>query len=115
MDQVKPQKKRTNRPRKKNVVCTDDDPGCLGVLKKLTCSLQCGGTSCSIKETEQLSTSSPSASSCESLSPPVKMSRKRRPPKSTTPHEGGEGVAPVKRVRRSPKKSVPDVKVTLPE
>ena len=54
---------------------TDSDPadqGCFGLLKKLSCSLQCGGTSCSIKETEptdSVSSDAVSSLSSSSLSP----------------------------------------------
>ena len=34
------------------------DQGCFGLLKKLSCTLQCGGTSCSIKETEPIDSGS---------------------------------------------------------
>ena len=43
-----------------------DDVGCLSFLKRITCTLSCGGTTCSIKETEPVTSSS---SESESLSP----------------------------------------------
>lgn len=50
---------------------SDEDHGCFALLKRLTCSLQCGGSTCSIKETEHTSGSSksptPSMSSLESM------------------------------------------------
>ena len=57
---------------------TDSDPadqGCFGLLKKLSCSLQCGGTSCSIKETEPIdSCSSVTLSPTETVSSPSSSS-----------------------------------------
>ena len=37
--------------------------GCLSFLKKISCTLSCGGTTCSVKETEPLSSSSSTGSS----------------------------------------------------
>lgn len=94
---------------------TDNHFGCLALLRKLTCSLQCGGTTCSIKETENMSGSSqsptPSVSSFESvqLEPmaveaapvcvPVKQARKR-PAKKLSKQEDSA----VKKIRRPSKK-----------
>lgn len=97
----------------------EDTPGCLGLLKKISCTLHCGGSTCSIKETEQLS-SSPSAESyesCESLKPPKAKPRPRKrkitskPPSvsSENPDAVQDIAIPKKRVRRSPKKkNVPE-------
>ena len=100
----------------------EEDPGCLALLKKISCSLQCGGTSCSIQETEPLSSlgSSLSASSNESLTsnktPKAKPRKRQRstskPP--AKPTEGGilsEGVVPIKKARRTPNKAKPPLKV----
>lgn len=86
-----------------------EQPGCLALLKKISCSLQCGTTSCSIKETEQVSSSSPSASSCESVAsvePKRATARKRRV--LSKPPLPVDGVPPVKRVKRAPKKTLPE-------
>jgi hypothetical protein len=81
----------------------DDNHGCLALLKKLTCSLQCGGSTCSMKETETGSSKSPtpSISSLESdlVSPPK---RRKRPAKKQA--EDPLGPPAVKKVRRSTKK-----------
>jgi hypothetical protein len=119
--QKRPRKNRTKKITRDSP-SDEDNPGCLALLKKISCSLQCGGTSCSIKETEPVSASSPSASSCESLTSiamvePIKVSpRKRRASsKPVVPIEGmtaSEGVVPVKKARRTPKKSLPTTQVT---
>lgn len=92
----------------------EDNPGCLGLLKKISCTLQCGGSTCSIKETENIS-SSPTESSCESVKPPEKPKarpRKRKvvekPPPSTIESQESEVTPPKKRVRRTSKKNVPE-------
>jgi hypothetical protein len=107
-------------PRKKHHTTTlnqngEDTPGCLGLLKKISCTLHCGGSTCSIKETEQLSTS-PSVESCESCESLQKQSKvKARPRKrklsskspsvvSENPETIQDIATPKKRVRRSPKK-----------
>jgi len=82
-------KKAVKEPRERE----EEDPGCLALLKKISCSLQCGGTTCSIKETEQVSASSLSASSCESLTsvePKKPSARKRRA--SSKPPQAKDGV-----------------------
>lgn len=54
--------------------------GCLDALKQITCSLSCGGTSCSIHETSDV-TDSPSP---EMRSDPAKPSKANTKPTSTT-------------------------------
>jgi len=118
--------RRKSKTSKETPTSDEDNPGCLGLLKKISCTLHCGGSSCSIKETEQMtsasSSSSPSeASSCESLNNTKKTkarTRKRRidgkPPIivasecDTTPE--GTHAPPKKRIRRrsSTKKNVPE-------
>lgn len=117
----------------------DENLGCLALLRKLTCSLQCGGTSCSIKETEQTSRSTtPSVSSLGSIDleqhdpmqrspseppsqveqqPPLASKSRKRPQKKksnvSVPQEVTmDPPAPaVKKARRpSKKKQVPDLK-----
>jgi len=100
-------KKAVKEPRERE----EEDPGCLALLKKISCSLQCGGTTCSIKETEQVSASSLSASSCESLTsvePKKPSARKRRA--SSKPPQAKDDVGPAKRVRRACKKSLPETR-----
>lgn len=83
--------------------------GCWDVLKKLSCTLQCGGKSCSIKETEQKSgsTTPSTPSSLESVGfvheepklvnhPPVDHTPEGQKPITTAP----------KRRKRSQKKTV---------
>ena len=112
---------------------TDSDPadqGCFGLLKKLSCSLQCGGTSCSIKETEPidsgssvtLSSSSSSSPNDSQSVPPTGPTKKRAAskrklktlqaaaPSDLVQDPGLDGAMqppPIKKVnrRRSPKKS----------
>jgi hypothetical protein len=47
---------------------SDEDVGCMALLKKISCTLQCGGSTCSIKETEHTS-----GSNTPSVSPTVSM------------------------------------------
>ena len=71
-----PQKKRRVSSQKKlhrnTSPETDVDFGCLGVLKKISCTLQCAGKTCSIKETSPPSLSSSVESvSSESETPTI--------------------------------------------
>lgn len=109
-----------NRPdRKEQLKARDNEEdvsGCWDVLKKLSCTLQCGGKSCSIKETEQQSGSTtPSLSpSLESVSfdivepKPITTAPKRRKQshkKSIDPDGTQEPSVPaVKKVRKISKK-----------
>lgn len=111
------EKPKPNRKQSNKLDHSDEEtPGCLGLLKKISCTLQCGGSTCSIKETEQLSSSSPSVSSCESEKKPDKPKpRPRKRKVSKPPLEPQQSVqdsvvvpAPQKRVRRTSKKNVPE-------
>ena len=62
-----PQKRKGFRHYPRDTDSDAADQGCLGLLKKLSCSLQCGGNSCSIKETESTSPSDTVSSSSSSL------------------------------------------------
>lgn len=117
-------KRQTNKDRKRKHSSgfdSDEDLGCLALLKKLTCSLQCGGSTCSIKETEQASDSSksptPSMSSASSLEsmpldqatpqPAVASKRRKRQAKKQTDSDNvteESSVPVVKKARRSSKK-----------
>jgi len=66
---------RKSKPRRKasrhyprNTDSDSADQGCFGILKKLSCSLQCGGTSCSIKETEPIDSESSVTLSSDTVS-----------------------------------------------
>lgn len=114
-------KKTKARSKKRDYDSDEEVPGCWQILKKLSCTLQCGGTSCSIKETEQQSdsTSPPSVSpSLESINfeqvdpqpmPSAPKSRKK-PQKKKMEAANGQDVntessAPaVKKVRKTSKK-----------
>ena len=130
---------RKSKPRRKasrhyprNTDSDSADQGCFGILKKLSCSLQCGGTSCSIKETEPIdsessvtlslsdtvSSSSSSLDDSQSVPPssPTKKlaAKKRKLATQTAPSDlvqdpsldGAMQPPPIKKVnrRRSPKK-----------
>ena len=58
-------------------VSPDQDVGCFDLLKKISCTLSCGGTTCSIKETDPDCSLSSSAESSASSSPKLGASRSR--------------------------------------
>ncbi len=127
--QTKPKKPTPARDTEPKDIDSDDskDHGCLAILKKLSCTLQCGGTTCSVKETEHNSLSpsptsslaSPSSSSSyESLALDQKKKRKpsgrgrKRQPQAPVVDNNNDVVmlAPVtsvKKARRSSSKNVP--------
>lgn len=111
-----PKIQRIKKAKKQTCVDDQEEPGCLALLKKISCSLQCGGTSCSIRETEQISPSSLSDSSSESLASvePTKAAVRKRRSSSKPPvtSMAMEGLAPVKRARRTAKKPVADKPLT---
>ena len=56
------QRRRYRHSRSQSPIGGSPDLGCFGLLKKISCSLQCGGTTCSVKETLSPSSSSASCS-----------------------------------------------------
>lgn len=92
-------RKRSRAVRDRDSISSGDDEvsatniGCLGVLRKLSCSFQCGGTSCSIKRTRLSS----SESSMEEPSEYLDQDQSQPPP-STTP-------AKSQKRQRQPRKS----------
>ena len=84
------------KPRKKKVQASQVSPsqaptqelsdpdgspvGCFGLLKKISCTLHCGGTTCSVKETASGGTSYDplSSSSTETSSEPLPVIEKKR-------------------------------------
>ena len=129
-------KHRSNKRKEKNDSGSDEDVGCMAMLKKISCTLNCGGSTCSIKETEHTSGSttpsvSPSVSvesiyinkeqmpdsvSLANVQPmpiptPAPKSRKRPVKKqmeaNQSPTEQDSTAPAVKKVRRSSKKKQP--------
>lgn len=105
---------KTKNPKQDSGYISDDEDipsGCLGILKKMSCTLQCGGTSCTVKETEQHNPSDTSSvtvsSSTQSLSDNTtkKPTRKRRVSKKKSIEPGSTSEAPVKKAKRTPKKA----------
>ena len=75
------------RRKKSHTHCQTEDPGCLAFLKNLQCSFACGGTTCSVHETNGFSDSSlsQSTSSLEengNLSLPLSTLKRKRKDRS---------------------------------
>ena len=100
-----------HKRRRKQDPVNDEDAstvGCLSFLKKISCTLSCGGTTCSIKETEPLSSSSstgssPTTTGSSAATPPSPLrpeavSAVQTPQKKSTKRAAGAKRAPKKRV-----------------
>lgn len=100
-----------HKRRRKQDPVNDEDAstvGCLSFLKKISCTLSCGGTTCSIKETEPLSSSSstgssPTTTGSSAATPPSPLrpeavSAAQTPQKKSTKRAAGAKRAPKKRV-----------------
>jgi len=126
-----PHSRQKPKSHKRDHECDEDNVGCLSILKKLSCSLQCGGTSCSIKETEHTSGSSgsttPVASEASSFGTidveqeqpkpiPAPKVRKRSSRKKSDVVNALESTEPpvVKRARRPSKKKSTTETLDLP-
>jgi len=119
-EMAKYKKYKQDETHKKNDLDDYAKLGCLALLRKLTCSLQCGGTSCSVKETEQQSGStSPSVSASSSLEsvaveqPSAVKSRKRPQKKKQVQDTNADPTAPVVKKARRPSKKKQQASETI--